>query len=388
LATIGEEINSNKSSGDFIRNVNSYLLTYGYEQIKLSQFSSLFCATIILIGLYNHSNNDILLLWYSAFAVIVVGRLILSSLFKRQEKIREDYTTWRNLFFLGAVLGGLSWGALGAFLFPLVEADYKVLCILILAGVTAGSAVSLAAMYRTSACFLMTAILPFVVQIIFSKLFIYSLYNITLIIYLFFLLILSYKTYLLIKNILLLQFKNQDLLEQLSVVNLELKQIATHDPLTQLDNVFLFNLNLTSAINRADRTNKMLALLYIDLDSFKNVNDSFGHNIGDKLLQTLAKQLRATLRITDIIARIGGDEFAVILEQMPSRESIIEVAQNICAVFSKPITVDNYIIKISASIGISIYKVNGNTKETLIEAADKAMYYVKQHGHNNYHFSS
>ena len=73
---------------------------------------------------------------------------------------------------------------------------------------------------------------------------------------------------------------------------------------------------------------------------------------------------------------------------MPSRESIIEVAQNICAVFSKPITVDNYIIKISASIGISIYKVNGNTKETLIEAADKAMYYVKQHGHNNYHFSS
>ncbi|MBV8802219.1 MAG: GGDEF domain-containing protein [Gammaproteobacteria bacterium] len=183
-----------------------------------------------------------------------------------------------------------------------------------------------------------------------------------------------------IKNVLQLQYQNISLLKKL-------KYLATHDPLTNLDNSRLFYDNLSTAMKRAKSKKYFIALLYIDLDKFKYVNDHYGHSMGDKVLKYATTVIREQLTHKDFLARLGGDEFAVILENINDEDSIIEMAKNICTNIEKPFVIDDVTIHISASIGISIYPVHGKDIDQLLKAADQAMYHVKKNGNNNFSFS-
>ncbi|MFN7096011.1 MAG: diguanylate cyclase domain-containing protein, partial [Gammaproteobacteria bacterium] len=158
-------------------------------------------------------------------------------------------------------------------------------------------------------------------------------------------------------------------------------------PLTNADNGLLFHINLTNAIKRAKRNKKLLALIYIDLDKFKVVNDSFGHGVGDQVLVIVTEKIRKHIRETDLIARIGGDEFTVILEQLNEYENAAMVARRICDALAIPFKINNSIISISCSIGISFYPYDGVDAKMLVKAADEAMYYVKTHGGNNFYLN-
>ena len=168
----------------------------------------------------------------------------------------------------------------------------------------------------------------------------------------------------------------------------QLRFIATHDSLTDLPNRSLFNERLRHALHQGTRYTRGIAVMFIDMDRFKVVNDSLGHSAGDRLLQDSAKRLAECLRESDTVARLGGDEFVVMIENFTAPKDAIAVAQKVLASLAKPFFVDGQEFLMSASIGISTFPDDGKDAETLLKNADIAMYRAKDQGRNNYQFYS
>ncbi|MFT5452397.1 MAG: diguanylate cyclase (GGDEF)-like protein, partial [Enterobacterales bacterium] len=166
----------------------------------------------------------------------------------------------------------------------------------------------------------------------------------------------------------------------------ELRKLANFDSLTKLPNRSLFMDRLSHAIASAKRSSTMFALLFIDLDHFKTINDSLGHSIGDELLRKVAQRLVRCVREADTVARLGGDEFVIILENIHDADQVGACAEKIIRRMQKSIDVSGTVLKTSPSIGIGIYPADGEDIETLIKNADIAMYSAKQKGRNNYQF--
>jgi diguanylate cyclase (GGDEF)-like protein/PAS domain S-box-containing protein len=161
---------------------------------------------------------------------------------------------------------------------------------------------------------------------------------------------------------------------------------AHHDALTGLPNRLLFNEHLQYALAQAKRKKEQCAVLFLDLDRFKFINDTLGHTDGDILLQMVAKRLRQSLREGDIIARQGGDEFLILLSELDQERNAAVVAEKLLHSFSTPFQLEANEVFVSPSIGISIYPTDGDTLETLVKHADAAMYHAKELGRNNYQF--
>jgi diguanylate cyclase (GGDEF)-like protein len=168
--------------------------------------------------------------------------------------------------------------------------------------------------------------------------------------------------------------------------SVEMSRLAQHDSLTGLPNRVLFNDRLTQAISLAMRQDKQLALMFVDLDQFKKINDSLGHGVGDKLLQSVADRLVSCVRRTDTVSRQGGDEFVVLLSQVEHEEDAAVSARKILRALAVPHTVDSKNLDISVSIGVSTYPSDGPDAENLMNKADTAMYEAKKQGRNNYQF--
>ena len=161
---------------------------------------------------------------------------------------------------------------------------------------------------------------------------------------------------------------------------------AHHDALTGLPNRALFNDRLEQAITKARRHKEEIALFFIDLDHFKQINDTLGHEVGDEVLKFFAKRLNDSVRTEDTIARIGGDEFMVIMESLQTPEAISVVANKIVSIVKEPIILGEKTLNLGTSIGISVYPHNGETSEILLKNADTAMYKAKDEGRDNYQF--
>ncbi|NOT10343.1 MAG: GGDEF domain-containing protein [Methylococcaceae bacterium] len=166
----------------------------------------------------------------------------------------------------------------------------------------------------------------------------------------------------------------------------KIQYMASHDDLTGLPNRALFRDRLEMAQNMALRNKAKLAILFIDLDGFKVVNDNYGHKVGDLLLQEVAKLLQATVRQSDSVARIGGDEFIILLNGVIDKLDAVVVAEKILAAFRQPILLAGQSAKVGASIGISIFPDHSSDTEKLIVYADDAMYEIKKSGKNAYAF--
>jgi diguanylate cyclase (GGDEF)-like protein/PAS domain S-box-containing protein len=166
--------------------------------------------------------------------------------------------------------------------------------------------------------------------------------------------------------------------------------LATRDALTGLPNRVLLNDRLEQAITNGARSRTGLAFMFIDLDRFKTINDSLGHQVGDELLKRVAERLESCIRASDTVARLGGDEFAVILENLrdDDDEGAQQVAEKMISSMAVPMLINNQHLNTSCSIGISLYPVDGRDSATLMKHADVAMYYAKEKGRNNYQFFS
>ena len=167
---------------------------------------------------------------------------------------------------------------------------------------------------------------------------------------------------------------------------LEFSHLAQHDFLTDLPNRVLLNDRITQAISFAARYSKQLAVMFVDLDEFKRINDSLGHTIGDKLLQSVASRLVACVRRSDTVSRLGGDEFVVLLSQVEHAEDAAFISKKILSSLAEPFSIEQKHLDISASIGVSTYPGDGQDAETLLHKADTAMYAAKKLGRNNCQF--
>ncbi|NJD89802.1 MAG: PAS domain S-box protein [Betaproteobacteria bacterium] len=163
-----------------------------------------------------------------------------------------------------------------------------------------------------------------------------------------------------------------------------LQFMATHDGLTGLPNRLVLGDRLSAALARAQRSGNGVAALFLDLDHFKDVNDTLGHKVGDELLKSLARRIRATLRQSDLLVRISGDEFVIVLEDLESDGGPDRVAQKILDEVLRPFAIEGHDVQVSASLGYAVYPEDGADAETLLKNADAAMYHAKELGRNSY----
>ncbi len=182
------------------------------------------------------------------------------------------------------------------------------------------------------------------------------------------------------------ELKTQELLEKEKE---QLAFAAQHDLLTGLPNRTLFQTHLNRSLHLAHRNNTQLALFFIDLDHFKIINDTFGHDVGDLVLQRVVEQMQEVIRKSDILARLGGDEFILLIDNVTSRDDLMNLANKLLFAISQPIFINElHDIYIGASIGISLYPDDAQTSQELLKHADMAMYYAKSKGRNTYKFFS
>jgi len=163
-----------------------------------------------------------------------------------------------------------------------------------------------------------------------------------------------------------------------------IESLAYYDPLTQLPNRTLFNEKVNEAIAYAKRDGTKVALLFIDLDKFKQINDTMGHDIGDELLKGVALRLKSQLREIDMLSRVGGDEFIIVLPQIKSEADVNAVAQKLKNIMQESWDIKGHLFVTTFSLGASLYPDHTTDKEQLIKYADIAMYYAKEHGRNDY----
>jgi diguanylate cyclase (GGDEF)-like protein len=193
--------------------------------------------------------------------------------------------------------------------------------------------------------------------------------------------------YFVFQGIATLQAETAELLKQVETQRDKITRLATHDQLTDLLMPQALVDRLEHAIARSQRTGKRLAVMFLDLDRFKAVNDRYGHAAGDHVLKTLADRFCGALREADTKARIGGDEFIFLLEQPGDLDEISLVAQRVIDAAAEPVQFGDLSLGVGISIGISLYPEHGKDSDTLRRAADKAMYDVKAGGRNGYRFA-
>jgi len=178
------------------------------------------------------------------------------------------------------------------------------------------------------------------------------------------------------------------LYKQLERHNCALESLALHDTLTGLPNRRLLMDRLSLAIAHASRHSGTMAVLYLDLDGFKQVNDTFGHDVGDALLCMVAGRLVGTVRKMDTVARMGGDEFVIVLAELSESDDVAKLVSKVIAAVSLPYRIQDNSVGISASVGVSIYPTHGQDVETLMKCADLALYEAKHSGKNDYRIST
>ncbi|MGE0383671.1 MAG: putative bifunctional diguanylate cyclase/phosphodiesterase [Gammaproteobacteria bacterium] len=176
--------------------------------------------------------------------------------------------------------------------------------------------------------------------------------------------------------------------EELVRVNERLKHQAYHDALTRLPNRALFDDRLTLALAQAEREGARVAVLFLDLDDFKTVNDTLGHDSGDELLRIVANRLRESVRRIDTVARLGGDEFTMVLTRLDSVADAEAVGRTVIEALRQPITIGGTVLRITASVGVAVYPEHGTTVSVLKRNADTAMYCAKERGRDNMQFYS
>lgn len=162
--------------------------------------------------------------------------------------------------------------------------------------------------------------------------------------------------------------------------------LAYHDILTGLPNRALFDETLKHAMQLAAHVKDVLAIMFLDLDKFKPVNDCFGHETGDRLLQAVGERLHGAVRKSDMVARIGGDEFAILLQGHLSKDMVVILASKLANVIAQPFLLAQHMVEVGLSIGIAMYPADGDDQEMLVNKADRAMYAAKSIGGNSFRF--
>ncbi|KGE04679.1 putative bifunctional diguanylate cyclase/phosphodiesterase [Pseudohaliea rubra] len=364
--------------------VHAERLALHYQFLRQSLAAVLLNSVVLCWLLWGVRDAGVLLGWLLATLLTTVYRLLAARGFARASARARTHRRWYRHAIAGSVLSGLVWGA-GGFLLFTAENSYSLsLLAFIIAGMCAGAVVSLAAFIEASLPFLALCILPFAARLFAEGSMEAVQLGIIALLYLGFMAMVTRRVH----DTLTRGFEMSHLRQRAEAT---VERQALYDDLTGLPNRRLLSDRLRQARARALRRGNRAAVLFLDLDNFKRINDSLGHSTGDAVLQAIAGRLREALRETDTASRLGGDEFVVLLTELNgSVDEVIQdthnTAERIRVSIAEPITVKGTQLHLSSSIGVSLFPSDSNDIEDLLRHADTAMYQAKDGGRNAVRF--
>lgn len=365
-----------------------------YQQLKFGQLAECVVFTILLTVLWGVSNPKVLLSWYVISMSLCALRYYFTISYQKSLHPIKHLKRHVDTLALSALLAGICWGVTGSALIPLAFTTKQAFVIFLLIGVTAAANLFYSPVKRIYPFFLFAAYVPHIFWL-FSRGGDYLWLAACAFIYTILMLILSAHTHKIIISAVVLQFENSGLVESLSTAKKQLEYLndklvieAAHDPLTNLLNRRSMNINFNELIEISKRENGILAILFCDLDKFKNINDNYGHAIGDQLLIEVARRLQKTLHASDVIARLGGDEFIVILNKINVLDEVKTTVNQLMKVMNEEFNVEQHKFHIGMSIGISLFPFDAEDDKMLLKYADYALYKAKSAGRNRYELYS
>jgi len=354
-----------------------------YHVFSTSILSLFLLISLIFWELSRAGVPKYLLAWYFSFCGIILCRCGLF-VWYNQTKHQINLSHYHYyLFIIGSSISALYLGFLGSFLMP-EDMMHQAFVLILISGIVAGAVQSLSASYLANVIFIYFSLIPIltweVIQIIDNK----SIYVAILIamgLFCIFSPLVARREYLMLVKHLELEFNYKILLERVSEVKDKYKKQATHDLLTGLYNRQFLNEYLKIEINKAKRKKLKIGIILLDIDFFKGFNDTYGHELGDRILQSLGNILNQSARKSDIACRYGGEEFVIVLPET-SLASTRLVAESLRKTI-KALSVDSegkIVDNITVSLGVSCFPQHGLTRSKIINAADKAMYKAKREG--------
>lgn len=338
------------------------------KNIIISGLISLTLSFILSIQLIKQLSDISLYLWLALLVFVYVIRFTLS---KRMLKDFNQHVAMIS-FRVGCLLSGLIWGWCGFFFFLDVDTVTRIYISFTLGGLAAGASSSLSADKYSFLLFTLPVLVPNIV----ANFIIGSEESIGMALML--ILFLGFITFS-SKTMGATLIENLSLKQKAEKSEKEVRRLAYYDQLTGLPNRFLFEDRLNQVLKKHKRDKNKFSLLFLDLDGFKCVNDNYGHRAGDQLLKELSGKFQNTIRNEDTIARIGGDEFVAILQNITS-DGAIEVSRKLLKAACSPVCISNDQVQVSASIGVAIYPDHALTVDDLLIKSDKFMYLAKEKG--------
>lgn len=363
------------------------------EQIRLLflqnrsvQILGMFTAIITAIILWKVANHPLLTAWLIVMITVYALRLTTTLLFFRTPISDALTETWVHRYIFWTFLAGVSWGSLAFLLNPAWPAAYQVVLFVVYTGLIAGAFNANSSVFIAFPAFYVPIVIPLMIVMLGMRDEAFYALALLFVIYISLMYISSLRFYNQLTYTLKLRFENESMAQELSKSNEKLVHLADIDGLTQIYNRRSLNRFLSAEWNRHYRNQKPLSLLFIDIDYFKQYNDTYGHEAGDSCLIQIAQILqRNAKRSSDIAARYGGEEFAIILPEASTAEAF-EIAQKIISCL-KELSISHsgsYISEyVTMSIGVStLIPQQPDNMETLLTSADKALYEAKNCGRN------
>ncbi len=326
--------------------------------------------------------------WLGAIVVLVAGRLVLWRRFKKATRNQEVAPKWGTYFVIGSTLTGGAWGLLASVIFMTDDPIYYVFVAFLIGGMLAGATLRDAAYLPAFYGFALAAAFPAIIAFLAKGGSHLTEMGLLMAAFAIVLMLVGRDNNRWITNSVQSRINLARANEELRRTEAQILHLVRNDMLTGLPNRRAFVEGLQQAIARARRGGSGLAVLYLDLDHFKDVNDTNGHPVGDLLLKSIAERLRAVVRETDVVARLGGDEFAIVATDVDEPAAITTIADKVMGIFGEPFTIQGNEIRSGTTIGISIYGPQAPDPETLLSQADVALYRAKSEGRGTYRFFS
>lgn len=373
------------------KTVNEQLVRLLYTYAPATLLASFALLSIVLAALWGHVDEQALLLWGTTLTVLTVTRMVLVVAWQKKETVFTSHA-WGNYYTAGSFLSGIGWSSLILFYSASLPTLIQLFILVVLVALPIAGMPGNAIYVRAYYVFSMPVLVTLIYWSLFEAEYLTWQFGGAAAAYLILITVTAHAFHSNLLGALEIGLKNQRLAEELEISNKQLEKMAYYDPLTGLANRRWFQEQTENALVRSRRHRKKMALLLLDLDNFKSINDELGHDAGDELLKTVAERLSHCLRQSDMVARevsqaarYGGDEFVILLEDIGNREDVEQTANRMLEIVSTPMPIGDITWVSTVSIGIALYPDHAEDLTTLMRQADNAMYRAKQGGRNQLH---
>jgi diguanylate cyclase (GGDEF)-like protein len=349
-----------------------------YKTIPQAQFVTVVNGALLYVFLRSVIDAKILGAWLAAMLAIGALRVAAYVKFRRCHDLSESLRRWEIISLAGAVLAGLLWGGAGIGLFVTDSISHQAFLSFVIAGMTAGAVTTLSVQLPAALIFIFLANTPLAYGFAMTTHEFGVVMSFMVVLFMVMMMVASTQIFRNYRNTLAESLRRE-------TAEKELAQIAYYDPLTGLPNRRLFAEHMRRAIASAQRHETLFAVCYLDLDNFKPFNDRYGHEVGDHVLVRAARTLQDSVRGGDVIARWGGDEFALLLTDLQDAEACVTALERLVKTLSARQNLNGICYELNASIGAALGVGENDDPDTLLRHADQAMYLAKRAGRNGYH---